>query len=260
MTLGEYAAAADWPPPRSEAAATGMSDPEPQPSASFLVQTLHAFRDRPRMVSAIATGLIVSALLWSVPNDLRPSTRAIIGWDATALTFITLMLLMMADCGISKIQARAKNQDEGRGLVLALSSLAAAASVLAIGIELSLAKEDHGLVRALRVGLAFATIGASWFFAHLIFALHYAHEYYSPDNSDGDGDGARGGLGFPGGEPPDYWDFLHFAMIIGVASQTADISFTSKPLRRIGTIHGVLSFAFNTVVLALTINLLAGLF
>jgi uncharacterized membrane protein len=237
-----------------------MSNPSPKPSR--LVQTVYAFRDRPRLVVGIATGLVVAALLWAVPNGLRPSTRAIIAWDAAGLTFITLMLLMMADCGISKIQARAKSQDEGRGLVLALATLAAAASVLAIGIELSLAKDDHGLVRVLRVGLAFATIGVSWFFAHLIFALHYAHEYYSPDIVEGENQsvGARGGLGFPGGEPPDYWDFLHFAMVIGVASQTADITFTSKPLRRIGTLHGVLSFAFNTVVLALTINLLAGLF
>jgi uncharacterized membrane protein len=70
----------------------------------------------------------------------------------------------------------------------------------------------------------------------------------------------RGGLKFPGGEAPDYWDFLHFSVIIGVACQTADIEFTAKPLRRIGALHGVLSFVFNTVALALTINLLAGLF
>ncbi len=231
------------------------------PPASFPVATYRAFRDRPRFTIAIATGIVVAVVLHFMPNELRWSTRSILSWDSAALCFIVLMTRMMCDCGIDRIQARAAAQDEGQGLTLVLSIIAAAASVMAIAVELSLAKEDHGYVKPLRVGLAFATIALSWFFVHLIFALHYAHEYYAPETCpDQPGHTERGGLGFPGDEAPDYWDFVHFAVIIGVASQTADISFTSKPLRRIGTVHGVLSFVFNTVVLALTINLLAGLF
>ena len=90
----------------------------------------------------------------------------------------------------------------------------------------------------------------------MIFALHYAHEYYG----EGDRGRRRGGLNFPDDDQPDYWDFIHFASIIGVAAQTADVAFTSKALRRTGTIHGMVAFVFNTVVLALTINLLAILF
>jgi uncharacterized membrane protein len=228
------------------------------PPAPWPIATFRAFRDRPRMIGAIGLGLVVALALYAVPNDLRWSTRCILAWDSAAGAFIVLMTLMMLDCGIDQIQARAAAQDEGRGLTLALSVISATTSILAIAAELSLAKSDHGLVKALRVGLAFATICISWYFTHLIFALHYAHEYYSPDPHGPDPQ--RGGLGFPGGDAADYWDFVHFAVVIGVASQTADISFTSKALRRIGTIHGVLSFVFNTVVLALTINLLAGLF
>jgi uncharacterized membrane protein len=213
------------------------------------------------MTAAILLGVVVAVALNYVPNDLRWSTRTILSWDAAALCFIVLMTRMMCDCGIDRIQARAAAQDEGQGLTLGLSAVAALTSILAIAVELSLAKADHGFIKPLRVSLAFSTIAISWFFVHLIFALHYAHEYYAPETCpDQDGHAARGGLGFPGDEPPDYWDFVHFAVIIGVASQTADISFTAKPLRRIGTVHGVLSFVFNTVVLALTINLLAGLF
>lgn len=233
------------------------------PPAPFPVATYRAFRDRPRITAAILVGALVASALYVLPNDLRWSTRAILAWDSAAGCFIALMMLMMKDCGVDKIQARAAAQDEGQGLTLFLSIASAAASVLAIAIELSLAKDDHGFIKPLRVTLAFATIALSWFFTHLIFALHYAHEYYAPEtclDEESDGGGVRGGLGFPGGGEPDYWDFVHFSVIIGVASQTADISFTSKPLRRIGTIHGVLSFVFNTVVLALTINLLAGLF
>jgi uncharacterized membrane protein len=231
------------------------------PEAPWPIATVRAFRDRPRLSASLAVGTVVALGLYLVPNALRDSTRNILIWDSAGLTFCTLMVGMMCDCGIERIQARAAAQDEGRGLTLTLSVLAAALSVFAIAQELSLAKSDHEPIKLLRVTLAFATIAMSWFFTHLNFALHYAHEYYSPETcEDQEGRIDRGGLAFPGGEPPDYWDFLHFAVIIGVASQTADISFTSKPLRRIGTIHGSLSFVFNTVVLALTINLLAGLF
>jgi uncharacterized membrane protein len=231
------------------------------PPAPRLLATVRAFRDRPGLTTALAFGVVVAIGFYGLPNDLRWTTRNILIWDCAALTFILLMMRMMNACSVDDIQASAASQDEGRGLTLTLSILSAALSVFAIAAELSQAKNDHDLIKILRVGLAFLTIGVSWFFTHLIFALHYAHEYYSPETcADSEGRTERGGLRFPGDEPPDYWDFLHFAVIIGVASQTADIEFTSKPLRRIGTVHGALSFVFNTVVLALTINLLAGLF
>jgi uncharacterized membrane protein len=122
-----------------------------------------------------------------------------------------------------------------------------------------LAKSDHGLVKSCRVLFALATVSLSWFVAQLIFALHYAHEYYAATSPGPDSPIARG-LKFPEGGDPDYWDFLHFSVVIGVAAQTADISFDSRRLRRIGTVHSLLAFAFNTIVVALTINLVAGIF
>lgn len=93
---------------------------------------------------------------------------------------------------------------------------------------------------------------------HWIIALHCAHEYYAADVDDDPATLEQGGLDFPGGGPPNYWDCVHFAVVIGVASQTADIALTSQRMRRIGTVHGVVAFSFNTVTLALTINILAG--
>ena len=219
-------------------------------------------KGRPRLGGSILVGLLALLAFWLIPNDLRWSTRAVLAWDAGNVFFLTAVFIMMCGCGITRIQARAAAQDEGQGLILGLSIVAACTSVLAIGMELSLAKDEHGWLKDARVFLAFFTICVSWLFIHVIFALHYAHEYYSADPTEDPQteDGLRGGLNFPGGEPPDYWDFFHFSVIIGVASQTADIEFTSRTLRRIGTIHGLVAFAFNTVVLALTINLLAGLF
>jgi uncharacterized membrane protein len=223
---------------------------------------LGALGGRPRLMAGLIVGLVAGLILNITPNALSWSTRAILAWDAAVLTFLVLIFQMMSGCGVARMQTRAAGQDEGRGLILGLSIVAATAAVTAIGVELGLAKDEHGLLKSLRVLLAFTTMAMSWLFVHLIFALHYAHEYYAPDPTESGetDDGLRGGLNFPGEQDPDYWDFLHFAVIIGVASQTADIEFTSRPQRRLGTIHGLVSFVFNTVVLALTINLLAGLF
>jgi uncharacterized membrane protein len=156
------------------------------------------------------------------------------------------------------IRARAEREDEGRGLILALVQVAAAASIAAIAAELSVAKEVHGWLRIAHVSLAFGTVAASWGMVQLVFALHYAHEYYD-ENPECDGHDMKG-LEFPGEELPDYWDFLYFSIVIGVACATADINITSRPLRRTSTVHSLVSFAFNTMIVALTINLLAGLF
>jgi hypothetical protein len=110
---------------------------------------------------------------------------------------------------------------------------------------------------AIRVGLSAGTIALSWAFVQFVFALHYAHAYYG--EADEPEATHRCGLDFPGDEAPDYWDFLHFALIIGVASQTADIQISDKRMRRLSTIHSVTAFLFNTVIVALTVNLAVGL-
>ena len=219
---------------------------------------LRPFVSRPRLSLAALLGLATGAGFLLVPNPLRASTRAILAWDVTCLVFVTGTLQAMIRQAPEQIRTRAADQDEGRGMILGLVILAAAASLAAVGLELSLAHEEHGLLNGGRILLALATVAGSWFMIQLIFAIHYAHEFYALDRRDGEGD--AGGLAFPGDEPPDYWDFLHFAVIIGVACQTADIAFTSKRLRRLGTLQGVVAFVFNTVILAVSINLLAGLF
>lgn len=212
---------------------------------------------RPRLVGAILAGAACALVLGLAPDGLRPGTRAVVSWDAACVWFVVASVQGMVGRKDDDIRARARAQDDGRHLILGLVVVCAAASLGAIAMELSLAKNAHGPEKGLRVALAFGTVALSWFVVQLIFAFHYAHEYYT---SKADGGDIQKGLGFPGDEAPDYWDFVYFAVIIGVASQTADVSFTSKPLRRTGTVHGVLAFTFNTVVLALTINLLASLF
>ncbi|WP_372786334.1 DUF1345 domain-containing protein [Phenylobacterium sp.] len=213
---------------------------------------------RPRLTISILVGLAVgAALAWFAPH-MEVSTKLILSWDALSLTFLGAMFLHMLDHTPTDIRTQAALDDEGRGAILGLTLIAAAASVWAVGVELSLAKDAHGFLKVEHIVLAFVTVVASWLMVQMIFTLHYAHEFYGVDEDDGASD--AGGIGFPGTQAPDYWDFMYFAIVIGVACATADADFTSKGLRQLGTVHSLVAFAFNTIIVALTINLTAGLF
>ncbi|MBS0362722.1 MAG: DUF1345 domain-containing protein [Proteobacteria bacterium] len=213
---------------------------------------------RPRLTLGILVGVVVGVgLIWVAPG-MQASTRMILGWDALSATFLGLMFANMVRHTPTDIRVQSAIDDEGRGVILGLVLAAAAASVWAISLELSLAKEAHGSMKAAHVVLGFLTVVLSWFMVQMIFALHYAHEYYGVDEADGARD--AGGIEFPGHEDPDYWDFLYFSVVIGVACATADANIASKGLRRLSTVHCLVAFAFNTIIVALTINLTAGLF
>ena len=237
-----------------------MANTETSTKASLLPRRLRPFASRPRLMTGAGVGLLAFVLSSLGPRGLETSTRAILCWDLTCLWFLVATLAHMRRQSLADLKAHVAAQDEGQGIIVTVVAIAAAASLGAVGLELSLAKDAHGLAKDLRVVLALATVALSWFTTQVIFALHYAHEYYAPDETTPEQDDVVGGLQFPGGQEPDNWDFVHFAVVVGVANQTADIAFTAKRMRRIGTVHGVIAFVFNTAVLALTINLLAGLF
>lgn len=216
-----------------------------------------AFAARPRLSIALAAGLLVGVGCLLLAPGFGPSASAIAGWDSFCALYIGLTLAVIAREGPAEIRARAAQQDEGQAVILALVLAACTVSLAVVGFELSQAQHDHGFERAVRVAAAVVTLAGSWLVMQMIFALHYAHEFYAHDPTTGND---AGGLQFPGGKAPDYWDFLHFSIVIGVASQTADIAFTGKTLRRLGTAHSLIAFVFNTLILALSINLAAGLF
>jgi len=216
------------------------------------------FAARPRLALAVLVGLVAGLALDRLDPALPTVTDIVVGWDALCVFFMASVTAALIGHSPTDIRARAEREDEGRGVILALVLIAAGASIAAIAAELSLAKTVHGIYRIGHVALAFGTVAASWMMVQLVFALHYAHEYYD-ENPDCDGHDMKG-LDFPGGELPDYWDFWYFSIVIGVACATADVNITSRALRRISTVHSLVAFAFNTMIVALTINLLAGLF
>jgi uncharacterized membrane protein len=199
---------------------------------------------RPRTFSSIAIGVVAFFLL---PGSLRLVTRLLVSWDIFVTLYLLLAYVMVFRCGLEHIRRNAVLQDDGRFLILLVTALGAFASIAAIVFELG---ESHRGTPELM--LATVTIALSWAMVHTTFALHYAHDYYR---------GAKaGGLQFPSGnaqENPDYWDFVYFSFVIGMTAQVSDVGITDKTIRRTATAHGIISFVFNTALVALMVNIAA---
>jgi uncharacterized membrane protein len=202
-------------------------------------------RVRWRLFLATIVGLFVFLLL---PSEWKPINRILIGWDVGVLVYLVLALQLAISTDTNHIGSRCHLYDEGRVAIPVLTVIAALASIGAIFFQLSSATVHH---RLLNLEFAMGTILLSWSFIQVMFAFHYAHEFYAEHRQ------AAGGLGFPGKEPPDYWDFLYFAFVIGMTFQVSDVTVRSKLMRRTVMAHGLLSFIFNVTFLALAINLAA---
>ena len=199
---------------------------------------------RPRTFISMLVGVVTFFLL---PGSLRLVTRALIGWDIFVAFYLVLVFTMVLRSGVRHVRHNAALQDDGRFVILMVAALGAFASIAAIVFELG---ASHRSV--LDLTLATVTIALSWSAVHTQFSLHYAHEYYR---------GAKpGGLQFPSGdqhEHPDYWDFVYFSFVIGMTAQVSDVGITDKIIRRTATVHGIISFVFNTALVALMVNIAA---
>lgn len=207
-------------------------------------------RNRPRMVAALVAGALFALLM---PFSLRPTVRALIGWDCAIWLYLALMWVRMVTAHHHRVREIAVSEDENATTVLTIICIATIASVAAIAIELATAKNvgfRAGLGHYVVTG---ATLFGAWFLIPTIFTLHYARLYYaSPDGEPA--------LKFPDRHAePDYWDFLYFSFTIAVASQTADVSLANRSARRAVLSQSILSFYFNMAVLGLSINVAAGL-
>jgi len=148
-------------------------------------------------------------------------------------------------------------------LIFLFVIIAVFASLFAVGVLLAGAKNFSGIRLTLQLTLAVTTVFSSWTLMHTLFALRYAHLYYTQDgHEDVECDGR--GLQFPcekevEDEKPDYLDFAYFSFVIGMTCQVSDVQITERDIRRLALLHGALSFVYNTVILALSINIASGL-
>jgi uncharacterized membrane protein len=236
----------DPAPPTGQPEKTGEAPP-PAPKAPF-------WKRRPRLIIA---SLVSIVSYWLMPRWIPVETHLVIAFDVGAVVFLGAIWTMMSAATPLTIRHRARIEDEGRFVVLVSTLCVASAILIAIAFELHGIKDLSPMAAGARVVIAALTILLSWFFMNTVFAEHYAHEYYV-DGSYPKSEAAAGLL-FPGGKTPDYWDFLYFSFVIGMTFQVSDVQIESHHLRRIALAHGILAFFFNVVIVALTINILAGL-
>jgi uncharacterized membrane protein len=208
----------------------------------------------------LVVSLVAAGTVWfGLRGRVQPSTQSIATWDVFSLCFLVLAWLTIITTPLHKLRARAQEQDVSRTVIFVFVVLAACAGLFAVGFLFfgnRNVQRPH-IISHLMMSL-FAVI-SSWLLVHTVFGLRYAHTYYGdPDGPAGPREHA-GGLLFPGDRSPDYMDFAYFSFVIGMTFQVSDVQITSREFRQLVLIHGMLSFGFNTVILALAINTVATL-
>jgi uncharacterized membrane protein len=206
---------------------------------------------RPHLFSGVGLGVLSFFLLTPVH---QVAIRAVAAWDAGSFIFIVLTAVSFFRTQDRDISADAKRQQEGEWSVFALTLIGAVMSFVAIFL-FSGSSSDHKSAKAAYLAFVVTTLVLSWLTTHVSFAYRYAHEYYTK-NDKGDPDG---GIEFPQDDRPDYLDFVYFSFVLGMTFQVSDCNVTSKKLRRLATLQGLIGFLFNTVILALSVNIAASL-
>ncbi len=196
------------------------------------------------LISLLVAGIVDVALL----PFLRPVTALLIGWCAGVTVCMAMMLRLMATATVDAIQRRAKLLEQGKGSILAIIVATVAAAVAAIVVEIAQSRGTPDA--ATGVALGGVTILLSWAFLHVVFAQHYAHDHWLGEPT----------LEFPGTRTPDYLEFLYFSFTVGMTAQVSDVTTKGAGVRRLVLLHGILSFLFNTAILAMGVNIAAGLF
>lgn len=203
------------------------------------------------LVTALVVGICTfggTTRIFHLPVSL------IISWDAFALTSLVLAWGGMLISGARSRVGEAKLQDASRAAIACCMIVAALASLFGAGILLAEAKALTGSKVIGHVALAGVTVAASWFLVHTLLAVHYTHLYFSIRADDTNAQYAKG-LAFPAEKEPDFLDFAYFSFVIGMTFQVSDVQVTSRPMRRLVLVHSLLSFVYNTVILAFSINL-----
>ena len=232
-----------------------MTNPKTDPAEArgFLLRLR-----RPRLFAGAATGLAVYLSLLFV-SSISGRLRFILAWDIGVIVALLAMVFGLRNATPDRMRAIAVRQVTGKWTVLALTIVAASASLVAIAAEVPLIKTAGAIEQIVRLTLVVVTIVLSWALINTIFALHYAHDYYLRTCANTGEAAQEPGLVFPGSRPPAYGDFVYFSFTIGMTFQVSDVQITSLSVRQLAITHGIISFFYATVILALTVNLVAGM-
>ena len=208
-----------------------------------------------------AAGALAAGL---APATLGPLARAVAGWDGFAAVTLALILLNMWVADVEDIRRVAASEDLPRTAASVVVIAGALASLVAVVGLLGTLQNLTYQAKVVHLALGVGAVALAWTLVHCVFTLRYAHAYYDADAQGRD----CGGLLFPDDtdktDPadklePNYLDFAYFAFVLGMTAQTADVAISSRPIRRAALLHGLISFLFNTAIVALTIGTIGGL-
>ncbi|MEO7120772.1 MAG: DUF1345 domain-containing protein [Ginsengibacter sp.] len=222
-------------------------------SPSSLSRSFEKIHSLAKILICLGIALVVYFLV-----DLRHVdmlSHILIGWDTFCLSMVILTWITFSVTTSHQIREQAGVQDSSRVIIFIIILIATLASFLAV-LLLVLSKDKVKSVETFHLIVSIAGMILSWFLIHTIFTLRYAHIFYGDDKKNPKKH--AGGLDFPDDDTPDYLDFAYFSFVLGMTFQVSDVQITSKHLRRLAMWHGMLSFGYNTIMIALTINLIAG--
>ena len=207
-----------------------------------------------KLLVCFAIATIISVAL--LPIRMESMTRVMIGWDCFSACMIAISVVIFSSMRPRQIRVLAKTEDAGRLVVFFIVLAANLGSLL--GVMLLLGNKEAWLLnKGIETFIYIAGVVCSWVLTHTMFAYRYALLYYGDHPLDPDAHTV--GLQIPNELWPDYLDFAYFSFVIGMTFQVSDIEISSKVIRRVALVHGVLSFLFNTVIVALTINVIVDL-
>src|SRR5262245_32597864 len=214
---------------------------------------------RPDARHRLLLGLVAGVVVFLISRGyLRFASAAIAGWNAFAVVILALDWLTILTTPLRKIRELAQQQDLSRFLIFLFVVVTACAALFAVGFLVSVKRSQTGGHFVIHLMLTLSTVIFSWMLVHTVYGLRYAHAFYGDSDEPGVNRHA-GGLIFPGNRPPDYFDFAYFSFVVGMTCQVSDVQITSRRMRRITLSHSVLSFGFNTMILALLINIVSSL-
>lgn len=209
-----------------------------------------------RVLVSLGFTVLVFIVLLLLKIEVHPLVLSAMLWDIFAISYITTGWIVFFNRTTDEIRTWARVDDGSRTFVTLTVVIASVASLVLV-LLMMLSKELTGISKILYLPVAVSGMLASWTMVHTILTFHYTHLYY--DDDENDSTKHAGGLEFPQEKKPDYIDFAYFAFVIGMTFQVSDVDITGRIIRRTALAHGLLSFLLNTFVVALTINLIAGL-
>ncbi len=224
--------------------------PELRPKLPWVVRL-----SAPRRLGIVLAIALIS--FFALEPWIAARTRLLLGWNLGAITYLALAWTTVAHTDATMTRVRAQTHDQSGYVIFILVVTAASASFVAIGFLVGDFRSLPHWGRVAHLTLSISALLLSWLLIQTLFAFHYARWYYSRTAESAT---HRGGLRFPSDKEPDYLDFAYYSFVVGMTSQVSDVMVTTRQMRRLTLVHGVLAFIFNIAILAMSINIIGGVF